>query len=257
MPTFGRPQRLIENSIECFLRQNYADKFLLILNDDGREVDHLRPIDRVGMATSPTRFPSLPEKYDYMVELAKSAFSPHAYVVWDDDDVYLPHHLTAHAYALSQFAWSKPSKVWSTYTGHPNLELGAGRFHGSIAVWGHILQRVGGWRGVMPEGEAQRADFDQRMIQALAKNGVPGDPCEYYPSSYVFRWGDTGANHCQGKMRSPSDTSWYTDAKPQHAEPLDGVTPRLDASADRLFTTLAGSEFQAKHVGQLGRAAQS
>lgn len=235
MPTFGRSQELIESSIECFLRQTHPDKMLVGLDDSGREDGRRGDKPHWCILSMGRRAKSLTGKYDFLWNQHEAD----AYCVWDDDDVYLPWHLASHAQALKSHFWSHPASVWSTCRGRPRLEPAAGRFHGSMAVWRDALKHLGGWLGVMPDGEIHRADFDQRMLTALRALGVPGDPCEHAPPSYVFRWADTGARHCQARMIRPDDTTWYTDAQPQHTEPWGEITPGLDHSAKRLFAALA------------------
>lgn len=233
MPTYGRRRGVVANSIELFLRQSHPDKSLLGL-EDGAATTGRQGHPPLWCLTSWTiRLGSLPTKYDVMW----SPKTADAYAVWDDDDVYLPWHLEAHAAVLLEHGWSKPSRVWTTSSGHLEQEAADGRFHGSIAIRRELLERVGGWRGVMPDGEWGRADFDQRMLWALGRLGAPGDPCQVAEPSYVFRWADAGSQHCQGLMRSPEDQSWYRRMQP--GEPLTGITPELDASAVGILARLA------------------
>src|SRR5215213_9160857 len=90
-PTYGRP-RLVANSLACFLAQDYPPELchLLILDDaqqytpqSGRNWE---------VVSSPERFPSLPDKYQWMFSAAgvmpfnKLARRWDAVVIWDDDD---------------------------------------------------------------------------------------------------------------------------------------------------------------------------
>ena len=51
-------------------------------------------------------------------------------MVWEDDDIYLPHHISSHVTAMEGHLWSKPSKVLSDYSGQIQEEDATGR-HGS------------------------------------------------------------------------------------------------------------------------------
>lgn len=233
MPTYGRRRAVVANSIELFLRQTHPDKQLVGMEDGAAEPCRQGHPPLWCLTSCAARFGSLPTKYDVMW----SPRTADAYAVWDDDDVYLPWHLESHHSVLERHGWSKPSHVWSTYGGDLHIEQADGRFHGSIAIRTELLERVGGWRGVMPEGEWGRADFDQRMLWALSRIEPPGDPCEIAEPSYVFRWGDAGSQHCQGLMRSPDDESWYGRMKP--GESLAGIEPALDQSAASIISRLA------------------
>jgi len=90
-PTYGRFERL-QNVVACFLLQNYEPKCLMILNDAPVPIEpgHL-PHGRteIILTNHDTRFPTLGEKRQELLELADSKFVAH----WDDDDLYLPWHL--------------------------------------------------------------------------------------------------------------------------------------------------------------------
>jgi len=152
------------------------------------------------------------------------------FCVWEDDDIYLPWHLEAHALAIQAGAsYSKPSRVWSTYPGHMVEEQAAGRFHGSLAVRAELLNWHGGWP------DTPRADFDQTLMSGLASMGIPGDPCEHLPPSYVFRW-KTGAYHGQAKMTGPDDSDWYMRCADEgDAAPVDVLVPAMDEETQRIY----------------------
>jgi len=127
-----------------------------------------------------------------------------AYAILDDDDVYLPWHLQAHAATLEDHAWSHPSRILSHLCRVLHEEPAAGRFHGALAFRREAIEAVGGWR------QDARADFDQDLIARLrARFGPPGDPCDYGPPSYVYRWESSESVHCSGLMTSPDNTDWY------------------------------------------------
>jgi hypothetical protein len=158
---------------------------------------------------------------------------PDAFAVWDDDDIYLPWHLSAHAEILAEHGWSHPSRVWSTYTGKPEFEDAAGRFHGALAVRRDLMERIGGWP------DTQRADFDQRMLWRLADVEPAGDPTAVAVPSYVFRWGSTRHPHCQGFMKSPGNTTWYQEyAKAHRFEPWGKLVPKFDEDTEKTIATI-------------------
>ena len=148
----------------------------------------------------PRRFRSLPEKFNALAGLARGEIL----VVWEDDDIYLSHHISSHVAALVGHLWSKPSKVLSDYTGEIQEEDATGRFHASLAFTRLAFEKVGGWPLTL------RGDFDQQLIARLNGLGSPADPCSVGNPSYVFRWGSTGAYHGQALMRGPEDEAWYS-----------------------------------------------
>lgn len=247
MPTYGRTRELVENAIACFEAQTYDDRSLLIVDDEGyfREQHG----ERWSLFSTPNRFPDLGTKYNEMVRVAKDLAGQRAavtgdprridgFVVWDDDDVYLPDWLANVAEALKVSRWSHPRFVWSTYTGEPRLEHAAGRFHGSLAVDAGSADWV----------PTRRATFDQEMIAKLAsKHGEPGRPDgDGRSPGYVFRWNDTGSTHCQAFMRSGTDETWYATYADEVArrrarrneQPPKQLEPRFDESTRALLETL-------------------
>jgi hypothetical protein len=110
-------------------------------------------------------------------------------IVWKDDGIYLPHHISSHVTAMAGHLWSKPSKVLSDYTGQIEEEDAAGRFHASFAFTRQAFEQVGGWPLTL------RGDFDQQLIARLNGLASPGNPCSVESPSYIFRWGSTGAYH--------------------------------------------------------------
>jgi hypothetical protein len=50
-------------------------------------------------------------------------------VVWENDDIHLPHHISTHVRAMEGRLWSKPSFVLISYTRRLEQEDATGRFH--------------------------------------------------------------------------------------------------------------------------------
>ena len=197
-PTYRRPQ-LLENSIACFLAQDYpVDRREMIILDDAGELQN-QTEDGWQIISIARRFRSLPEKFNALAGLARGEIL----VVWEDDDIYLPHHISSHVAAMNGRLWSKPSKVLSDYTGKVEEEDATGRFHGSLALTRQAFEKVRGWPLTL------RGDFDQQLIARFNGLGIAADPCMIANPSYVFLWGSTGAYHGQALMRGPEDEQWY------------------------------------------------
>lgn len=244
-PTYGRPASMVENSIACFLDQDYPNELskLIVLDDAGLiepQTDEgmiLRPKGQLqairaegvrwGVLSTGARSPSLPAKFNALLAIASDWAD--AFVVWEDDDIYLPWHLTACAKALERGPWCHPDIVWSTYAGLQQ-EPAAGRFHASLAFHRDAIWPIGGWLGVMPVNQPKRGDFDQRLIRRLGEvYGKPINPNEHNGPSYVYRWGDSGGAHGSAAMRSPDDETWYDSFAIQNPDPVGRLTPAFDA----------------------------
>ncbi len=230
-PTFRRP-RLLANSLACFLAQDYpANRRELIILDDGGDFSR-HTGDGWRLVAAPGRFPSLPDKFNTLAKLAGGDIL----VVWEDDDIYLPWHITAHVEALGNTGHSKPSRILSNCSGVFLEEDATGRFHASLALTRHALVEAGGWP------RTSRADFDQQLMSRLEQTSVQGDPCRSHRPSYAFRWGSTGDYHGQGVMRGPDDTTWYHriagDASAA-GESTSRLAPRMDDETAALFAAAA------------------
>ncbi|MFM7163844.1 MAG: glycosyltransferase [Planctomycetaceae bacterium] len=177
-PTYRRP-KLLENSIACFLAQDYpADRRELIVLDDAGELQN--------QTGDGWQIISIPRR--------------------------LPHHISTHVRAMEGRLWSKPSFVLSSYTGRLEQEDATGRFHASLAFRREIFDRIGGWP------LTRRGDFDQQLIARLNAIEAPGDPCQFADPSYIFRWGQTNAYHGQAFMQGPEDEGWYDRVRAPSSE---------------------------------------
>lgn len=187
--THARPIQLA-NAIACFERQDYPDRFLIVL-DDGNTVTPARG-DRWEILSTPYKFASLGDKRRAAVEIAIQ-LGAEGLVVHDDDDVYLRHHYSAIAAALARGDVAVPSVVLSDYQeprpGMAHLQA-SGRHHGAWGFTPEIYRRAGGYQSGINSGE------DKALMKALKLVGAEiVDPVEFFPPSYWYRWTHSGAPH--------------------------------------------------------------
>ena len=241
-PTYRRP-RLLENAIACFEAQDYPldSRRLLILEDAGE----LQAQEGSGwvLQTTGTRCRSLPGKYNDMAASAMSLWpDTEAFVVLDDDDIYLPWHLSAHAAALASMprGWSHPAFVLTDGSGGgPARELrpeptGFARLHGGLAISRKLFEDIGGWI------ETLQADFDLQMLAKLKALRAPQNPCRFYPPSYVFRWATTGYYHYQAHLEHQTDENLWGRLATMPSEPrMIGLVPQFDDETARTYQKYA------------------
>lgn len=236
-PTYKRP-KLLENAIACFLRQSYEHKKMLVF-DDASQVGTCQ-FEDVQVISTPERRPNLPRKYNDMVRQALSLFPHHGrpvvFVVWEDDDIFLPHHMTQISMAYQQsmvhrtFLISK--HVYSTYNmprGQVRIEGAEGRFHSSWAFSKELLDAVGGWP------ESSELIFDQKFGKELAKRAQMVMFYDRSPS-YVYRWGN---DHWHGSQSG--DTGFQKLWDKLESLPADPHTldPKLDDETESIFANVA------------------
>lgn len=232
-PTYGRPS-LAANALALFVEQDLRqiDTADMVILDDAGQIDEHHGSDgnhrKRWVIFSRDAWQPLPTKYPAMVSLhaAWSDREPDAYVIWDDDDVYLPWHLAAHADTLETGAdWSHPRTVLSTYgidplREPPRPEHAAGRFHGAAAVTPRLLSAAGAWC------TEDRADYDQVHLRRWSEAGRRGDPCDTWPPSYVYRWADTARHHVSGSITG----NRYHRPPIQEPARVDILVPAVDLS---------------------------
>ena len=249
VPTYGRP-KLAANAVAQFAAQDYpAGRRRMLVFDDAAQCD-AGPVQGVPGAVvmvADRRCATLPAKYDAMLQAAGGWWD--AVIVWDDDDVYAPWHLSRYAEFLENHGWAHPAEVWSDYTGSLAVERAAGRFHGALGVRRDLLDAIGGgWI------QTARADFDQQMIRACAeRGGAPGRPDAAALPSYCFRWASTGAGHCQGLMFAPANEDWYGRVPIAQAGRVGPLVAEMDQDTKTKLATLTAWQAQlqgAKHGGR-------
>lgn len=235
-PTFGRPS-LVRNALALFLAQDLApgqSAHLLIYADDG-----LIPTQSGGKPPltwdvwGTNDWVPLTAKYAPMLAHA-APLCPDAWIVWDDDDVYLPRHVQQHLAALQAAPWSHPSRAYSTYGIDPQIQhpvdrtLSGRHYHGALAVRADLMTSLGGWPNT------DRSNYDKQMLAACRNAaGPPADPCQYGHPTYVYRWSDTSRDHCSARIQQGR----YRRPRIQEP-PIDRLTPAYDLPTASLLRRL-------------------
>lgn len=208
--TYCRPE-LLEEAIYSFTQQDYpADRRELIVLDDANQYhpDYERQTNGPNwkvislphwkVISLPRRFRTLGEKRNALAGLALPQAD--GFVVWDDDDIYLPHTLRAHAAVLKRVPLSIPSKVWKqgrdgTLVSKTNNTM----FHGSWAFTPELFHRAGRY-AAMNSGEDK--DLLGRMLELGIK---PGDPTANGAGPYyIYRYSLSGSYHLSAANNPPS-----------------------------------------------------
>lgn len=192
-PTYNRfPQlgHLLEEAVECFLRQDHADKELLILNDTpGQKLRFDLP--HVRIFNSERRLPDLSAKIQYLIDRADGD----VFCRWDDDDLSLPWRLS---YSLRRLAGAvewRPENFWFA-SGERTWQ--ENRFPGNSHVMA-IFSRaaLGLIGGRYPAGFSGGEDLTFNRLLAEAGRPSRGELIPTDEMFYVYRWG-TGSRHLSG-----------------------------------------------------------
>jgi hypothetical protein len=178
-----------------------------------------------------SRFETLGHKRQALLEAAQTALVAH----WDDDDLYLPWHLSQCVSALQEHpgaACVKPRSAWWGVGPRENIRLRGpchNIFEGQMVFRALRALDVGGYP---PKHSGQARD----LLRAFKRGGYlhTWNP-EPRDLSYVYRWGD-GADHVSARKGQTQDAD-FGDGRP-----LIPSDDPVEWAADRLrdqFTSIA------------------
>jgi len=105
VPTFRRP-KLLGHLIACFENQTYENRRLIAYDDHGEMTPGGG--DRWEIVSDTAHYKTLGEKRNAIVRMMPEC---DAYVMWDDDDLFLPHALQSIVDGLSRADFVRPSTV--------------------------------------------------------------------------------------------------------------------------------------------------
>ena len=172
------------------MRQDHADKELLILNDTpGQRLVFDHPQVRVFNASR--RLPDLSAKIQYLVDRAAGD----VFCRWDDDDLCLPWRLSYSLARLGDRIEWRPENFWFANNSQPWKEdHHPGNSH-IMAIWRR--QSLAAIGGRYPAGFSGGEDLTFNRLLAEAGHPRRGDLIPTAEMFYVYRWG-TGSRHLSG-----------------------------------------------------------
>jgi glycosyltransferase involved in cell wall biosynthesis len=196
LPTFNRYSTglnyLIEEAVECFIRQDYPDKELLIGNDCKEQklkINH----PQIKVYNWEERDPMIATKIARLISLSQGD----AFCRWDDDDINLPHRLTYSANKLKDgLEWRSENYFYDP--GKLEHVIGPGNTHLTAIFTRDLINKLGGY----PENRIDDQEFNKALV------GVGGSAKgEIIPQEeifYLYRW-NTGSSHLSGAGGSIPD----------------------------------------------------
>lgn len=185
--TYKRP-RLLAQAIESFQRQEYPLHLreLIVLDDAGQYEPQRGPGWQIVSVRQ--RFRTLGEKRNASAALVSADVD--AYCVWDDDDIYLPWHMTAAANALATADYTIPTALYVDKRQRLERKANQYLFHGAWSFRRSVFERVSGYPW-MQSGQ------DQGLLKRFkAAHLRRADPIQFEPRpSYVYRWFTAHSQH--------------------------------------------------------------
>ena len=229
--TYKRPNELA-TAIECFLRQDYpAELRELIVLDDAGQYDNQEG-DGWRIVSLPFRFRTLGEKRNASAGLVSPDVD--AYCVWDDDDVYLPWHMSASAAALTEADYTIPTVIYNDKRNRVQRKANQYLFHGAWAFRRTAFERVDGYPFI-------QSGQDQGLLRRFkAAKLRRADPMQHDPRpSYVYRWFTSHSTHI-----SAMGADGYERLGRTAAERIAKVEPHWEID----WTNLANAELKEAHT---------
>lgn len=186
-PTFNRPpdhQYLLEEAIESFLRQDYPNKELIVLNDCPRQ-ELVCDAPGVRVVNAPRRFSTLGEKCNAAVRLARGKLI----APWDDDDISLPWRLSLSVERLGEADYFNPKRYWFWDQDGLHADHAMGYGHKLSLFRRAAFDAVGGYPAISFGCDAA---IDAALLARGNSTGGPHTGEAELPRRewfYIYRWG--------------------------------------------------------------------
>ncbi len=228
--TFNRPEAL-EEAIESFLRQDYPSELreMIVLDDAGQyRPDALDNIPGVKLITTKHRFRTLGEKRNASAALVSP--DTEVYCPWDDDDIYLPWHMSAAAKGLANAQYTIPTQVYVDKRTHFDKKKNGTLFHAAWSFRRDVFSEVGGYP-FMQSGQ------DQGLLKRfLAANVSRTDPIQWDPRpSFVYRWYTAHNQHLSAMGNGGYERLGFSTVSP-----VESLVPKWEKDWVALHTQFAG-----------------
>jgi hypothetical protein len=188
----------------------------MVILDDGGQYGNCCEGNRWRLISVANRFPSLGAKRNYVLSLVPDGTD--GILPIDDDDLFLPWHLSSAARALDIADWSRPSVVLSpqvaddnwiftaNFTGHRSDHRKERLYHPAWAIRLDAIKRVGGYPEELSGNE------DQGLMRKLeAQNVSQADPIELgYAPSYIYCWGNQNISGLLNRADPTGSAAWQS-----------------------------------------------
>lgn len=237
-PSYGRP-RTTEMSAWMFLQQNNPHARLYILDDSGTYSSEYDDFNIV-LKLHESRFPSLSDKYNYMIKQAKDWFNPDIFMVWENDDWYFPWHIGSYipAFIESNVDFVHADHVYMADNKAISISpTNKVRFHASLAFSARIAKD-----NLYPPPAFK--GFDVVLLERLNRTYVRGTPATL-ENLYSYCWYCNNPEFPQGSSWSSlsvHEQDWYRRLGAHAVSKGNTFSPRLfDAYVNVINRLLPGS----------------
>ena len=205
MTTYGR-FNFVERSITLWLLQDYPNKELIILNtaatplylDKELRSENIKVINNIYKRNTTEEFTNVGQIRKDAISYANGEF----YICWDDDDLYLPWHISQGMKVIKDnnlVAWMPQQSIW-TNDGGKTYEYATNAMEASCIVHMNEIQKYGFKDG--------NGDEHLTWRLGLRNEGKLSENYSVTPfESYVYVWGEEG--HKQSSTINKEDNFEY------------------------------------------------
>lgn len=177
--TYGRSKSMLENSIQCFLDQDWSGQKELIIFNDCKYQKFIYQHPQVKIVNIDERIPILGKKFNETVKLCSYEYI----ATWEDDDTFLKNRLT---YSFNNL---KNNTVFHTYDGfierkNKQIKQTTGYFHSTHLMHKNLFYDIGMYN------ESDTRGIDIQLMDKI-KNKVPRYSTKITEKSnifYIYNW---------------------------------------------------------------------
>lgn len=201
--TYGRTT-LLDESVECFLRQDYAGPKELVILNDLPELLIECDLPDVRVVNLPFRMKSIGEKRNACVAMCRGD----VIFVWDDDDISLSHRVSFSLQQMTNHRYFKAGQFWYWKDGVLSPEPKKGVVH-PMGCWATALfDEVNGYPHIQ---SGQDAGLEEKF-RGRGRYVEQLDPDDIY---YLYRFPGTGSYHLSafGFGKGFSEVASYVSRK--------------------------------------------
>ncbi len=181
--TYGRPN-LLEEAIECFLRQTFEGESELVVLNDLASQELIFEHPKVTIVNSPVRFRTIGEKRNACAALARGD----VLFPWDDDDIHLPNRIQLSLDKLGSGDFFNPRKacIWM------NDGIKGPEKNGFPSIACYTRSLFDSVRGYAHMNSGQDSELETKFKEKTNISTTEIKNSEVY---YLYRWSHTGSYH--------------------------------------------------------------
>lgn len=191
--TYGRPKHLIENTIQCFLEQDWLGPKELVILNDCKYQKYFYNHAEIKIINLEDRISNLGRKFNETVKLCKYNFL----ATWEDDDIFLKHRL------VYSFQHLKNQTIFHTNDGLIEQKRGVFKPFGGYGHSTHLMRHdlfdsIGGYD-----------EIDTRSVDIRFMSKISDKIGSYHQGIkklsdrfYIYRWHTSGSYHASAIAKS-------------------------------------------------------